>query len=319
MFYTIYSLFTTKNPDYFWLKILIILIVVLSLFMFLKRFDTSSYYEGFTQKEKFLLKQNNDIYDDFYVEIYDQLQKTDERTDFELDTIINNTVLDEDSVILDVGCGTGYLVNKLQNKDCTVFGIDKSIAMCKYAEAKFPEINIRNNDINETMIYDKNTFTHIICDNFTIYEFNDKSTFLKNSYFWLKPNGYLILHLVNRDKFSPLIPLGTPPILDNPQKYSKTRIKETNINFLDFRYKATYKMDETGKNKVSLTETFQDVLTKNVRQNELTMMMEKTEDILIMLKHSGFELSGKSTLEKWNGDDQQYLYFFQKIADRNVL
>ena len=287
--------------------------------MFLKRFDTSKYYEGFTQPEQFLLKNGNEIYDEFYVEIYDQLHKTNDRVEFELSTIMDNATLNKHSVVLDVGSGTGHLVNKIQNKDCAVFGIDKSLSMCKYAENKFPGINVRNEDINDTMIFDKNTFTHILCDNFTIYEFDDKKTFLKNCYFWLKPNGYLMLHLVNRSKFSPLIPLANPPILDNPQKYTKNRIKETYINFLDFIYKAKYNFDETDKNKVTLTETFQDILTKHIRQNELTLNMENIEDILVILKNFGFELSGKTTMEQWNGDTEQYLYFFQKIAERNVL
>jgi len=319
MLYSIYKLFTTKNPDYYWFKILLLLIIVLSIWMFLKRFDTSKYYEGFTQQEKFLLKKDGDIYDEFYVEIYDELHKTDERTNFELTAITNNTTLDKNSVVLDVGCGTGHLVNKIQEKDFAVFGIDKSYTMCKYAENKFPDINVRNDDINDTMIFEKNTFTHILCDNFTIYELNDKPTFFKNCYFWLKSNGYLMLHLVNRTKFSPLIPLGSPPLLDNPQKYTKNRIKETYINFIDFVYKAKYDFDDNEQTKVILTETFQDTLTKHIRQNELILSMENIEDILVMIQNAGFELSGKTTLEQWNGDNEQYLYFFQKIADRNVL
>ena len=47
--------------------------------------------------------------------------------------------------------------------------------------------------------------------------------------------------------------------------------------------------------------------------------MENIEDILVILKNFGFELSGKTTMEQWNGDTEQYLYFFQKIAERNVL
>lgn len=319
MFFSIYKLFTSNNPDYYWLKILLTLVIILSIWMFLKRFDTSKYYEGFTQHEKFLLKKDRDIYDDFYVDIYDQLQKTEERSDFELKAIAANTTLDKNSVVLDVGCGTGHLVNKIQAKDCAAFGIDQSQAMCKTAESKFPEINVRNDDVNNTMVFDKNTFTHILCDNFTVYEFDDKATLFKNFYFWLKPNGYLMLHLANRTKFSPLIPLGSPPLLDNPQKYTKTRIKETYINFLDFIYKAKYTFDDNTTSRVILTETFQDILTKHIRQNELALSMENIEDILVLLKEAGFELSGKTTLESWNGDAQQYLYFFQKVADRNVL
>ena len=59
------------------------------------------------------LKIDNKIYDDFYVEIYDQLQKTEERTSWEVQQLVNSIDFNKNSVILDIGCGTGHLVNKL--------------------------------------------------------------------------------------------------------------------------------------------------------------------------------------------------------------
>lgn len=312
MFSSIYSIFTSKNPNNFWFKILIVLIICLSIILISKRFNISPYYEGFVQKEKFVLKTENNIYDDFYVEIYDQLQKTNERIAYEVKKMIEFTEPDENSVFLDVGCGTGHLVNTLQNLEYTVFGIDKSADMIKYAETKFPTININHDDINDTMLYETNTFTHIICDNFTIYELDDKTKFLKNCRNWLVPNGYLILHLVDKKKFNPIIPLGNPVILDNPQKYAKTRITDTFINFIDFNYKGSYDFNNSDKNVVCLKETFTDILTSNVRQNEIKLKMENIDDILKLCSNCGFIVNKKFDMKQCNGDEYQYIYILQE-------
>ena len=105
-----YSLFVSKDPNIYWFRLLIILTIILTIFLLLKNVNTKSYYEGFEQKEKFILKTNNNIYDDFYIDIYDQLQKTNQRTDVEVQLITNSVELNN-STILDIGCGTGYLLN----------------------------------------------------------------------------------------------------------------------------------------------------------------------------------------------------------------
>ena len=58
-----------------------------------------------------------------------------------------------------------------------------------------------------------NSFSTITCFYFTIYYIKDKNTFLQNCYNWLMPGGYLVLHLVNRDKFDPILNVAGPYIL----------------------------------------------------------------------------------------------------------
>ena len=43
--------------------------------------------EGFIQREKYVLKQGNEIYDDFYCSIYDQLVYDNVKNDFEVGEI----------------------------------------------------------------------------------------------------------------------------------------------------------------------------------------------------------------------------------------
>ena len=41
---------------------------------------------------------------------------------------------------------------------------------------------------------------------------------------WLKPGGYLILHLVDRERFDPIVPAADPLIMVSAQKHAKERI-----------------------------------------------------------------------------------------------
>ena len=61
---------------------------------------------------------------------------------------------------------------------------------------------------------------------------------------WLLPGGYLILHLVDRDNFDPILPPGNPLLYVSPQKYAKKRITTTKVKFDDFSYSADFSLNE---------------------------------------------------------------------------
>ena len=62
------------------------------------------------------------------------------------------------------------------------------------------------------MNFDAQSFTHITCLYFTIYYIKDKTRLFKNCYDWLKPGGYMVLHLVNRNMFDPILNLSEKKI-----------------------------------------------------------------------------------------------------------
>jgi hypothetical protein len=161
------------------------------------------------------------------------------------------------------------------------------------------------------MLYDKNTFTHILCTYFTIYQFENKELFLKNCFFWLAPGGYLILHLVDIHRFDTIIPVGKPKSVLSPQKYTKNRILETYVDFIDFDYHSKYVFPEKT-NTTYLLETFTDKKTQHVRQNEQKLYLESKETILHLAKDSGYILHSQINYETAIGDAYQYLIILER-------
>ena len=313
MFREIQNLLTTRDPNKQWLLLLIVLGIILFLILLYKRQNLTPYYEGFSQDSRFTMKRDLDVYDDLYVEIYDRLMLPNKRCNFEADKIIAMTQPSKKhSVFLDVGSGTGHLAGQLQKQGYSVFGIDKSPAMVAKSEKSFPDVQVKCGDAtNEPMLYERGTFTHILCMGMTIYQFSNKMDFFRNCYFWLMSGGYLVLNLVDLDKFDTIIPGGKPPVFKSPQQYAKKRITDTIIDFLDFEYKGSYDFSNTG-NSIILKETFTDTLTKNVRQNEMTLHMEKMDQIMKMATYCGFIAQGQANMQECTGDEYQYICILER-------
>ena len=267
--------------------------------------------EGFAQIEKFVLKKDNSSYDDFYAQIYDSIHLPDARIDKELLKILDATSATEDSVFLDVGCGTGCATNELIKSDHTVFGVDKSVAMVNAAKSKYGNtLPVKQGDVCEPMLFEPRTFSHILCLYFTIYEIQDKPVFFTNCRYWLKNDGQLVLHLVDKKRFNTVVPVGHPALVDNPQKYVKERITKTNVDFGDFKYQAKYDIPEKCSN-AELCETFTDLATQNKRQNNRTLYMEEVSDIIKMAQRCGFSLQGRIDMGSIVNDEYQYLYILE--------
>ena len=300
----------SKNPNKVWFKILIILGIALVITIIYSRINITAYHEGFEQSERFIMKHGNEIYDDFYVDLYDKIYQPELQSDFIIETVIHMTMPSKKSVFLDVGSGTGDLTNTLQTKEYLVYGIDKSQCMVDYCKNKYPEIPIKCGDVFDAMSYDRNSFSHILCTNMTIYQLSDKKAFFRNCYYWLKPNGYIILHLVDKSKFDPILPSAKPVGMNSLQQYSETRITNTIIDFVDFKYKASY--DFTKSINTVLTETMTDNLTHNVRQNELTLYMDNIDDILHLAQDNGFIIHGQVNMWDCIGDKNQFIFILER-------
>lgn len=300
------SIMNTYNKSSTWGKILffvILFLIVIAIFKPLTR------KEGFEQKDEFSFKTGPAVYDNFYADIYDDLVFNNMKDDYEIGEIVNKTTPTSESIILDIGSGTGHHVAKLSEQGYKSIGIDSSSAMIAQAKKNYPQYDFQQRDAMNTMIFQPNSYTHILCMYFTIYYMKDKGTFFQNCIKWLQPGGYLILHLVDRENFDPILPPGNPLLVVSPQKYAKERITHTKVVFHDMEYTSNFNL-MPDKNIANFDEKFK---KKNgsTRKNQHVLYMEPHEDIVKKAQNVGFILEGKVDLLKC-AYEYQYLYIFVK-------
>jgi SAM-dependent methyltransferase len=295
-------------------KILVFIALLLVVVIFFRTFETMK--EGMTNNnvntdvEKFLFKQGNTIYDDFYANIYDYLVFNKIKNDYETGVIINSTTPSEKSIIADIGCGTGHQVADLKAKNLEVIGIDISPSMIKKAKENNPYIanQFKVGDGLDGTLFRDNSLTHILCLYFTIYYMKDKMRFFYNCMNWLMPGGYLIVHLVDKYKFDPILPPGNPLYIVSPQKYAKERITKTKITFNEFVYDSNFKLDDNDLAMFDEKFKFND---GRVRKQEQVLYMEDLPTIVNMAQDAGFLVHAKIDMVKC-AYEYQYLYVFVK-------
>ena len=304
------SLGSSYNKSSLWCKILILISLLLLLVLVFKGLNKNRGKEGFEQQDQFLIKNGTEIYDDFYANIYDYLVFNNIKDDYEIGFIINSAKPSSRSKILDIGCGTGHHVASIGSKGLDVIGIDISPSMINKAKENFPDYKFEVGDAKNGTLFQPDSFTHILCMYFTIYYFQDKTQFFNNCFKWLMPGGYLIVHLVDRDRFDPILPPGNPLLYVSPQRYAKERITSTKVKFTDFSYSADFKLDEKN-DKALFVEKFKDDNTGKVRKNEHIMYMSDFEEIVDEAQSCGFIVEGKADLLQCQYE-YQYLYIFVK-------
>jgi len=291
-------------------KILLFLALLLILIVFFRNSKKNEMtFEGYEQNDSFVFKTGTDVYDDFYATIYDYLVFNKLKDDFETTQIINNTSASSNSVILDVGSGTGHHVATLAEQGLNILGIDISPSMVNIAKKKYPQYNFQLGDVLNNTEFNSNTFTHILCLYFTIYYMKNKVQFFNNCMDWLMPGGYLVIHLVDRNKFDPILPPGNPLYIVSPQKYAKERITKTKITFNDFVYNSNFSLDNNNNTAV-FEEKFK-FKNGKTRKQEQVLYMDDINDILNMATDAGFIIQGKIDLVQC-AYEYQYLYILTK-------
>ena len=86
---SIKSLASVYNKCSLWCKVLILISLLLLVVLVFKGLKTNK-MEGFEQRDKFLIKRESEVYDDFYADIYDYLVFNTLKNDYEIGWIINS-------------------------------------------------------------------------------------------------------------------------------------------------------------------------------------------------------------------------------------
>jgi SAM-dependent methyltransferase len=295
-----------------WGKIIIIVMILLLFVVIFNEYKNKmKNKEGFQQANGFVFKDGPELYDDFYANIYDHLVFNNVKNEYEIGQIINSTKPTEESIILDIGCGTGNHVSSLNRDGYKTIGMDNSEAMVKKAKEIYPDLDFVQGDALNAMEFQPSSFTHILCMYFTIYYFKDKELFFNNAMKWLMPGGHLVVHIVDRDMFDPILPPANPLLMLTPQRYAKERITSSSIVFQEFKYYANFEYNKK-ENRADFVEKFKNKDTGKIfRKQEHHFYMEPESKILEIARDAGFIVAGKVDLIK-AGYEYQYLYVFQK-------
>lgn len=294
---------------------------------------SSGNLEGFEQDSRFVLKQNDEVFEDpFYVGIYDELFYKKLYNSYEVGIILNEIHPTSKDVVVQIGSKTGSYTSALQQScGCNVIGLDSSKAMVEYASKKHPNCTFMRGDPLDFMSFSSEYATAILLLDFTIYYIKDRRTLFYNCYHWLKPGGYLVLHLVNRHMFDPIVPAAKPFTLVSPQSVAKKRITTSDVVFEKFDYKSKFefhqdKGDKGDKNNnddgdgsakandgVTIIETMKD-RRGNVRKNTRSFRMSGQKIIIGEAKDSGFTMLGQYDLVK-SQREYQYIYILYKPSN----
>ena len=311
------------------MELLIILIVLSILFIITQLFKKNKRNSD-TFSSTFTHKTNKNIYDTFYASIYDYLVYNSAKTDYEVKELERLTNITKNSVVLDVGCGTGHrtaeLIKKKSSanssthsstdssaKSSAISGIDISPAMINQCVKIYPDLknHFMVADALDRNVFHSSKFSHILCLYFTFYEWNDgeQRRFVENCMKWLSPGGILVIHLVNRDLFDPILPLSNPLLFVSPQKYAKERITNSKLHFKDFDYEAKYVPNKA--NTHVFKEYFKVKNGNTYRKHEHELYMPTIDDSVAMITDYGFIMEGIIDLIQCQYE-YQYLYIFRK-------
>lgn len=250
--------------------------------------------------------KNKNMFDKFYASIYDFIAFDEKKNNFEIKQIIKLTNPNMNSVILDIGSGMGHHVKALNENYCgEIIGIDKSVDMVNYSKHIHPDISasFHNIDITNGKAFPNQHFSHILCLYFTIYYIQDQKLFLQKCFNMLQNNGYMILHLVNKDSISTLF---RPDYVNG---VSNNYVPKTTIDFNKFQYISTFDTSVGDKN-VLFKEQFTFKNGKKRTHNH-SLFMNDQEIILNYARSVGFIVHAK--VDMANCDyDYHYLYILKK-------
>lgn len=265
-------------------------------------------FQNKTIKENYI-----DIYDKFYSNIYDQLFKSDIKNEYEIYSLKQYAFdkFNKGSInILDLGCGTGNHIKLLTKYNYNCVGIDRSVKMLSIARKNNPSVNLIKGDFHNKSTFNKRQFSHIIALFYTIYYTDNAEKVFKNLNFWLKPKGFLCIHLIHRDKFDPVLEKSSSLIpLYNPQKYTDKRNTKTSLEFNNFKYISDWTFN---KSDVQFTEHFLFKKKPINRQNIHKFTVHKVSYYINLAKKNGFKLVKIIDLSPVN---HQYngIYVFKKL------
>jgi len=108
----------------------------------------------------------------------------------------------KNSVVLDMGCGSGNYSFEMKKYANKVYGIDSSKRMIDYAQNKYPGIDFILGDATHTILKSESIDTLF---SFGLFEYTNKKNLMREMYRILKKEGVGIIWIPNKNSFYRLI------------------------------------------------------------------------------------------------------------------
>jgi SAM-dependent methyltransferase len=256
---------------------------------------------------------NEHLFDDFYSRIYDKIVDGGVRQKAEVLMALNyaKTVRpDEKSIAaLDIGCGTGGDVAAFKAEGVgKAVGLDASDAMVAAARRKYPKGDYRVGEAEVAGQFAAGEFNLATMFYFTYYYLRDPDAVFRNIYNWLQPGGVLVIHLVNREKFDPILEAASPFVAFSVQKYAKKeRVTRSRVSFDKFDYEADFTLNGDS---ADFREEFKfKGRNGKVRRQTHNLRMPRMETVVARAEANGFTY--KQFLDMTGiGYEYQYLFVF---------
>ena len=148
-----------------------------------------------------------DSYDKVYVRLFNLVTNEPAVYRNDIIQIKDNTKIDENSRVLEAGCGLGRHIEILKEllPGLAIEGVDKSRSMITQARLRNPGAELLCTSLTIPEIYKPETLTHVLCLHETLNHNTPKeiSKILNNFYRWLVPGGYLVVHIIDPTKLDP--------------------------------------------------------------------------------------------------------------------
>lgn len=298
------------NTAYLFLAVLVLILYSVTLW-------TSS-VEDFENQSGDTFERPEEIYDDTYASIYNLLWHSNEKLQYEQVSMQDIALAEwpKSAVrVLDMCCGTAPHACWFKNLGVDYIGVDISDAMLNKAKNDCPTAKFQKGDVMQAHMFPQKSMSHAMLMNFSIYMFPNPKVIADNTYQWLQPGGYFIVHMVDPDKYDPVLDLASPFAAFSLQKYSLDRQTDSTIYFDKFKYvgRLNKKKDEDD---AEYSETFtyydkSDNSGKKYRENKHKWIMPSKERLIDLFKTSGFRHAETVDLVR-TGKEYQYLVYFTK-------